>query len=262
MIRTLRTLIAASLIAMGGFAAPAAFAQTAPAASTAAPKTVVLVHGAWADGSSWSKVVPYLLAAGLNVVAVQNPLASLEGDAANTTRVINDQPGDVILVGHSYGGMVISEAGNNDKVKALVYVAAFSPKAGQSVNAILSPFPTPAWLGMLHADAGGYVTWPSAPWAAEFATGLPAPEQAALHAVQHPTFYGVNDNAVGSTVAWSTRPTYSVVSEQDHIIPAQLQMLFAQQMHSTVVPVPTGHLAMIQDPEAVAKAIIAAANSY
>ena len=262
MIRTLRTLLAASLIAMGGLTGSAASAQTASAAEAPPPKTAVLVHGAWADGSSWSKVVPYLFAAGLNVVAVQNPLASLEGDAANTTRVINDQPGDVILVGHSYGGMVISEAGNNDKVKALVYVAAFSPKPGQSVNAILSPFPAPAWLAMLHADAGGYVTWPAAPWAAEFATGLPASEQASLHAVQHPTFYGVNDNAVGSTVAWSTRPTYSVISEQDHIIPAQLQGLFAQQMQSTVVSVPTGHLAMIQDPEAVANAIIAAANAY
>jgi pimeloyl-ACP methyl ester carboxylesterase len=261
MFRTIRTLVAASLIAMSSLAASTAFAQTAPTAQ-AAPKTVVLVHGAWADGSSWSKVVPYLQAAGLNVVAVQNPLASLEGDAANTTRVINDQPGDVILVGHSYGGMVISEAGNNAKVKALVYVAAFSPKPNQSVNAILSAFPAPAWLSMLHADAGGYVTWPSEPWAAEFATGLPAEEQATLHAVQHPTFYGVNDNAVGDTVAWGTRPTFSVISEQDHIIPAPLQQMFAQQMRSTVVTVPTGHLAMIADPEGVARAIITASNSY
>ena len=257
MIRTIRHLLAATLIAFAGLSAQGASAQTTPA-----PKTVVLVHGAWADGSSWIKVVPYLLAAGLNVVAVQNPLASLEGDAANTTRVINDQPGDVILVGHSYGGMVISEAGNNDKVKALVYVAAFSPKPGQSVNAILSQFPAPAWLATLHADAGGYVTWPAASWASEFATGLPAADQAALRAVQHPTFYGVNDNTVGDTVAWSNRPAFSVVSEQDHIIPAPLQMLFAQQMHSTVVPVATGHLAMIADPQAVADVIIRAANSY
>jgi pimeloyl-ACP methyl ester carboxylesterase len=262
MIHTFRTLLAASLIALCGVSANSASAQTTPARLTAAPKTVVLVHGAWADGSSWSKVVPYLLKAGLNVVAVQNPLASLAGDAANTTRVINDQPGDVILVGHSYGGMVISQAGNNEKVKALVYVAAFSPKPNQSVNAILSAFPTPGWLGMLHADAGGYVTWPSEPWAAEFATGLPAAEQASLHAVQHPTFYGINDNAVGASVAWSSRPTYSVVSQQDRIIPAQLQMLFAKQMSAKVVPVPTGHLAMIAEPEAVANVIISASNSY
>ncbi|QTC89909.1 alpha/beta fold hydrolase [Brevundimonas goettingensis] len=259
MFRTLRTLVAAALIALGGLTAASATAQT-PAAP--ARKTVVLVHGAWADGGSWNRVVPYLLAAGLNVVAVQNPLASLEGDVANTTRVINDQAGDVILVGHSYGGVVITEAGNNPKVKALVYVAAFAPKPGQSVNAILSAFPPPAWFASLHADAGGYVTWPLSTWKTEFATGLPDDEQTVLHASQHPTFHGVNDNAIGDTAAWSSRPVTSVVSQQDHIIPAPLQMLFAQQMHSTVVPVEAGHLAMLIAPEETAKAIIAAANSY
>lgn len=261
MFRTLRNLLAASLIALGGLTAASAGAQTAPA-PTPAKKTVVLVHGAWADGTSWSRVIPWLLDAGLNVVAVQNPLASLEGDVANTTRVINDQPGDVILVGHSYGGVVISEAGNNPKVKALVYVAAFAPKPGESVNSILSAFPKPAWFATLHADAGGYVTWPLDSWKSEFATGLPSAEQDMLHATQHPTFYGVNDNAIGATAAWATRPVVSVVSQQDHIIPAPLQMLFAQQMHSTVVPVEAGHLAMLTAPEETAKAIIAAANSY
>lgn len=260
MFRTLRTLLAAALIALGGLTAASATAQTT--APTPAKKTVVLVHGAWADGTSWSRVIPYLLAAGLNVVAVQNPLASLEGDVANTTRVINDQADDVILVGHSYGGVVITEAGNNPKVKALVYVAAFAPKPGESVNSILSAFPKPAWFATLHADAGGYVTWPLDSWKSEFATGLPSGEQDMLHATQHPTFYGVNDNAVGATAAWATRPVFSVVSQQDHIIPAPLQMLFAQQMHSTVVPVEAGHLAMLIAPEETAKAIIAAANSY
>jgi pimeloyl-ACP methyl ester carboxylesterase len=262
MFRTLRTLLAATLIALGGLTAVSANAQTATPAPTPAKKTVVLVHGAWADGTSWSRVIPYLLAAGLNVVAVQNPLASLEGDVANTTRVINDQAGDVILVGHSYGGVVITEAGNNPKVKALVYVAAFAPKPSESVNSILSAFPKPAWFATLHADAGGYVTWPLDSWKSEFATGLPSGEQDMLHATQHPTFYDVNDNAVGATAAWATRPVFSVVSQQDHIIPAPLQMLFAQQMHSTVVPVEAGHLAMLIAPEDTAKAIISAANSY
>jgi pimeloyl-ACP methyl ester carboxylesterase len=261
MFRTLHTLLAASLIAIGGLTAIPASAQTAPA-PVAAKKTVVLVHGAWADGTSWSRVIPYLLDAGLNVVAVQNPLSSLEGDVANTTRVINDQPGDVILVGHSYGGVVITEAGNNPKVKALVYVAAFAPRPGESVNSILSAFPKPAWFATLHADTGGFVTWPLDSWKSEFATGLPSGEQDMLHATQHPTFYGVNDNAIGATAAWSTRPVFSVVSQQDHIIPAPLQMLFAQQMHSTVVPVEAGHLAMLIKPEETARAIIAAANSY
>ena len=260
MFRTLRIVLAASLVAAAGLTAGAAASQTAVPAP--AKKTVVLVHGAWADGTSWSRVIPYLLDAGLNVVAVQNPLASLEGDVANTTRVINDQPGDVILAGHSYGGVVITEAGNNPKVKALVYVAAFAPKPGESVTSILSAFPKPAWFATLHADAGGYVTWPIESWKSEFATGLPPGEQDVLHATQHPTFYGVNDNAIGATAAWSTRPAVSVVSQQDHIIPAPLQMLFAQQMHSIVVPVEAGHLAMLTAPEETAKAIITAANSY
>ncbi|RZJ86439.1 MAG: alpha/beta hydrolase, partial [Brevundimonas sp.] len=173
----------------------------------------------------------------------------------------NDQAGDVVLVGHSYGGVVITEAGKNDKVKALVYVAAFAPKPGQSINAILSAFPPPPWFASLHADAGGYVTWPMDTWASIFATDLPREDQAVLWAVQHPTFYGVNDNAVGQTVAWSDRPVTSVVSQGDHVIPAPLQMLFAQQMGSTVVPVDGGHLVMLSDPEPVAQAIIAAATA-
>ena len=252
----LRGVLVASLGAFALAAAGAATAQT-----TAPPKTVVLVHGAWADGSSWSKVVPYLQAAGLHVVAVQNPLASLPGDVANVVRVIDDQPGDVVLVGHSYGGMVISEAGNDPKVKALVYVAAFTPQPGQSVNAILAPFPPPAWLKMLHADAGGYVTWPADAMAAEFASGLPASEAKVLAATQHPTFAGVNNQPVGDKVAYASRPTWSVVSQDDHIIPAPLQMHFAQLMKSKVVPVKTGHLPMLADPKAVADAIIAAARS-
>lgn len=254
--RTLfRKILMTSLGMVAAFSATLATAQT-----PSAPKTVVLVHGAWADGSSWSKVVPYLQAAGLNVVAVQNPLASLPGDVANVTRVINDQAGDVILVGHSYGGMVISEAGNNSKVKALVYVAAFAPQPGQSVNAILAPFPPPAWLKMLHADAGGYVTWPADAMAAEFASGLPASEARVLAATQHPTFAGVNDQAIGDKVAYASRPTWSVVSQQDHIIPAPLQMHFAEVMKSHVVTVKTGHLPMLADPKAVADAIIAASR--
>jgi pimeloyl-ACP methyl ester carboxylesterase len=235
---------------------------TADVAMGAGPqKSVVLVHGAWADGSSWSEVVPYLQAAGLNVVAVQNPLMSLKGDVANTVRVIQDQPGDVVLVGHSYGGEIITEAGNDPKVKALVYVAAFAPAPGQSVNDILSAFPAPVWFKDLHADAGGYVSWPLAPMTKYFASGLPAKQVEVLAATQHPTFGGVNDEKIGPTVAYSSKPAWSVVSEEDLIIPAALQMHFAEVMKSTVVPVKTGHLPMFKDPKGVAAAIIAAAKT-
>ncbi|RYD60793.1 MAG: alpha/beta hydrolase [Verrucomicrobiaceae bacterium] len=128
---------------------PAAAAQDAP------KKTVVLVHGAWANGSSWYKVIPILEKAGLNVVAVHNPLSSMAADVANTRRVIEDQPGRVILVGHSYGGAVITEAGDSDKVESLVYVAAFAPEAGQSINAIIRPFGTPEYFPSIHVARSG-----------------------------------------------------------------------------------------------------------
>jgi pimeloyl-ACP methyl ester carboxylesterase len=248
-----RGMFAAAVLMAAGAAGGVAAAET---------KTVVLVHGAWADGSSWAEVVPLLEAAGLNVVAVQNPLSSFKSDVANTVRVIDDQPGDVILVGHSYGGMVITEAGNNPKVKALVYVAAFAPAPGQSVNAILSGGPLPEWFPMLHVDAGGYVSWPVEPMIKYFASGLPEAQVRVLAATQHPTFGGVNDEPVGDTVAYATRPTWSVVSENDLIIPAQVQMLFAAGMKSTVVPVQTGHLPMFADPAGVAAAIVTASKGY
>lgn len=238
--------------------AAASLSMAVPAAAADKP-TVVLVHGAWADGSNWETVIPYLHRAGLKVVAVQNPMSSLEADVANVNRVINDQGGDVLLVGHSYGGVVISEAGNNAHVKGLVYVTAFAPAANQSVNAILSGFPPPVWFPMLHADAGGWVTWPAEAMATYFSAGLPAELQATLASTQHPTFHGVNDDAIGATPAWTNHPTTYVVATQDQIIPAPLQQHFASAMNATVVPVEGGHLVMLAQPEAVANAIIAAA---
>lgn len=251
--RIFASLAAATVLALGACAS----AQTQERQKVT---TIVLVHGAWADGSSWRKVVPHLLGAGLNVVAVQNPLTSLPNDIANVNRVIDDQAGDVVLVGHSYGGMVISEAGNNPKVKSLVYVAAFSPTPNQSVNDILAPFPKPAWVDLLHADAGGFVTWPADALQSEFASGLPAEEASIIAATQHPTFYGVNNDKVGPMLAYTVKPTWSVISQEDHIIPAQLQMHFAAVMKSHVTPVKTGHLPMLADPKAVAQAIIAASK--
>lgn len=219
---------------------------------------VLLVHGAWADGSSWSEVVPHLLDAGLRVVAVQNPLSSLEADVATVNRAIEDLPGDVVLVAHSYGGVVISEAGNHPRVKSLVYVAAFAPGPNQSLNAVLSPFPPAEWFSALHADAQGWVTWPAEPMARWFSADLSPRQQAVLAATQHPTFFGVNDAAIGATAAWSVRPTHYVVADSDQIIPAQLQTHFATTMNANVTHADGGHLIMLAQPKVVADAIIAA----
>ena len=140
--RTARIAIAA-LCAAGALTAGAA----AQATMSTGVKNVVLVHGAFADGSSWSKVIPLLEAKGLHVVAVQNPLSSLADDVATTKRAIALQDGPVILVGHSYGGVVITEAGNDPKVVGLVYVAAFAPGDGGSINSISKPYPPPRGAG-------------------------------------------------------------------------------------------------------------------
>lgn len=243
----------APVFAAAGLAAGAAGAQERP--------TVVLVHGAWADGSCWSEVAGHLIDAGVNVVAVQNPLSSLEADVATVRRVIDDQAGEVVLVGHSYGGVVISEAGNHDKVRSLVYVAAFAPGPNQSVNAILSAFSQPEWFSSLHADAQGWVTWPAEPMARWFSAGLPARQQAVLAATQHPTFFGVNDNAIGATAAWSVKPTHYVIADGDQIIPAQLQTHFATTMNATVTHADGGHLIMLAQPRVVADAILAAVEA-
>lgn len=230
-------------------------------AAAAGMPTVVLVHGAWADGASWSKIIPLLEADGIDVVAVHNPLSSFEADVAATRRVIADQPGDVVLVGHSYGGAVITEAGGSDKVSALVYVAAFAPSPGESLNAIVGSAPQPPpWLALIHADAGGYLSWPADAMATYFAPDLPAEEAAVLAATQGPIFAAVLDGQV-TEAAYEQKPTWFVISDEDQIIPPQLQAAFAQKMGATELHVASSHVPMLSQPAAVADAIKAAVGA-
>jgi pimeloyl-ACP methyl ester carboxylesterase len=247
-----RSFVTVALLAATGLAGGACAAELSG-------KSVVLVHGAWSNSSAWDKVIPLLEEAGLTVVSVNNPLASLEGDVANTRRVIDDQTQPVLLVGHSYGGVVITEAGLDEQVKGLVYVAAFAPEPNQSTNMILSQFPAPAWLATLHADAQGFAYWPADAMEQYFAAGLTTAEVRILAASQGPVSLSVNDDAVGAEVAYANKPTWSVVAEQDQIIPAPLQMHFADVMKSTVISVDSGHLPMLVKPAEVAAAIITAA---
>lgn len=222
-------------------------------------KNVVLVHGAFADGSSWDKVIPLLEARGLHVVAVQNPLSSLNDDVAATRRVIGQQDGPVVLVGHSWGGVVITQAGNEDKVKSLVYVAAFAPDSGQSINDVLKGKPAPAWASALQKDSAGFLTLSTDAVIHQFAQDLPPAQARLVAATQGPWFAGCTDDKV-TTAAWHTKPSTFVITGMDHMIDPRLQEAMASQIGATVTRVSASHVAMLSQPKAVADAIIAAAS--
>ena len=244
------------------FAMAAVFAANGAHAAPAdlSGKTVVLVHGAFADGSSWSKVIPLLEAKGLKVVAVQNPLSSLADDAAAARRTIDAQTGPVILVGHSWGGAVITEAGNDAKVKALVYVAAFAPDEGQSINIMTKPFPPAPWTAALKVDSGGFLTLPEANILSDFAQDLPAAEARIVSATQGPWAARCLDDTI-TTAAWKTKPAWFVVSSQDHMIDPRFQAGMAAHIKAKVTTVNASHVVMLSHPQEVAATIIAAAES-
>ena len=214
---------------------------------------VLLVHGAWADGSSWSKVIS-LSAKGISAVAVQIPLTSLSGDVATVKRAIALQNGPVILAGHSYGGAVITEAGNDPKVVGMVYVAAFAPDNGESVGSLSKGFP-PAPLGAeLRPDSEGYLSISPKGFAEDFAQDLPEKEVKVLWATQGPT----NAAAFGATItnaAWKTKPSWFVVAAEDRAIPPALEKAEAERMKATTVTLASSHLAMLSHPKEVAEMI-------
>jgi pimeloyl-ACP methyl ester carboxylesterase len=257
MTRSFRTFLAFATMLCGLFAL-----QTAHAATQTDLKgtSVVLVHGAFADGSSWNRVIPLLEAHGLHVVAVQNPLSSLADDVAATKRVIDQQKGPVVLVGHSWGGVVISQAGNDDKVKSLVYVAAFAPDANQSIADITQGMKPPVWANELQKDSAGYLTLSDKAVRDDFALDLPAGQQRIVAATQGPWFSGcVNDKV--TQAAWHEKPSYFVIPGRDKMIDPHLQAKMATQIHAQVTRVDASHVAMLSQPEAVANAILAAARN-
>lgn len=235
-------------------------------ASHAAPpqdlkgKNVVLVHGAFADGSSWEKVIPLLEARGLHVVAVQNPLSSLDDDVSATKRVIEQQTGPVVLVGHSWACVVISEAGNDDKVKSLVYVAAFAPDSGQSIDDMTKGKPAPVWASELQKDSAGYLTLSTKAVLEDFAQDVPLPQRRVIAATQGPWASGCISQKV-TKAAWHDKPSYFVVAGLDRMIDPNLQQTMARNIGAHVTMVNSSHVAMVSQPKAVADAIIAAAQA-
>lgn len=223
-------------------------------------KSVVLVHGAFADGSSWSKVTPLLEEAGLDVIAVQNPLESLEGDVAFTNRAIERAEGPVVLVGHSWGGMVITEAGVHDKVKSLVYVAAYAPDVGQGLGdaAKLDVHPAPG-IDALEQDAAGYFYLTDEAAATYFAQDLPKEQTDFIAASQGL----LNSEALGQPVthaAWQEKPSFYAIAGEDYMTPTALQREFAEKIGATADEVVSSHAVMISNPEFVAGLIIDAAK--
>ncbi|HEV2512650.1 alpha/beta hydrolase [Bosea sp. (in: a-proteobacteria)] len=237
----------------------ALLASSVMAVAQVAAKSVVLVHGAFADGSSWHKVIPELERAELKVIAVQNALQSLENDVATTRRAIRDAEGPVVLVGHSYGGIVITEAGNDPKVKSLVYVAAYAPDNGEAQSNIASRYPQLESRAEYIRDEEGFLRISDVGIAKYFAADLPPAEQRLVAAVQG----RLHSRALATPVvraAWRDKPTFMAVAVKDAIIPPQLQKDQVERSRATSIEVPSSHVAMLSFPEKISELIIRAAK--
>lgn len=230
-------------------------------AQTAAPveaRNVVLVHGAWADGSSWAEVIPYLQAAGLKVTAVQNPLTSIEDSVAATRRALALQDGPTVLVAHSWGGTVISETGIDPKVTALVYVAARAPDAGEDFVALSGKFPTGAVrAGVREHD--GFTRLSEESFLKYFANGVEPRKAQVLYAVQEPTAASLFGGRT-TAAAWHSKPSWYAVSKLDQTINPDLERFLAKRMNATTVELEAGHLSLVSHPKEIADLILAAAG--
>ncbi|MDH1263298.1 alpha/beta hydrolase [Pseudomonas sp. GD03944] len=224
------------------------------------PPSVVIVHGAFADGSDWAKVVPYLQAEGVSVTVVQNPLTSLGDDVAATQRALNNQAGEVVLVGHSWGGTVISEAGAHDKVSALVYVAAFAPDAGQASGEQGKGAPTPPGISQIKADANGFLYMTPHGMATDFAQDLPAEQTAVMTATQGPIKASAFDDRT-TVAAWKTKPSWYVLATEDRMIHPEVQRSAAKRIGATLTELRASHVPQQSQPAEVAKVILQAVHS-
>lgn len=221
-------------------------------------RNVVLVHGLFADGSCWSEVIPRLQAAGLTVTSVQNPLTTFDEALAATQRVLARQEGSTVLVGHSFSGMIVTEAGADPKVSAVVYVAARAPDAGEDYTALAKTYPTPpASAGIVFDGDEGRLT--EAAFLKDFAGDLPPERAKVLFAVQQP-FRKELLQARTTQAAWRAKPSFYAVSTQDRTINPDLQRFMADRMKARTIELAASHLALISQPQAIADLILEAAG--
>jgi len=245
--------VAAGMLSALLFSAPV----SAQASKPPAARNVVLVHGAWADGSSWSEVIPRLQAAGLNVTAVQNPLTSLADAVAAARHVLALQDGPTVLAGHSWSGTLVSEAGDDPKVTALVYVAARAPDAGEDFVALSAKFSTmPVRAGV--QDHDGLTTISEQAFLKYFANGVAHKKAEVLYAVQEPTAASLF--AERTVAAWRSKPSWYAVSKLDQTIAPDLERFLAARMKATTVELDAGHLSLVSHPREIADLILAAAG--
>jgi pimeloyl-ACP methyl ester carboxylesterase len=216
--------------------------------------TVVLVHGAWADGSSWNKVIPLLLAKGLSVVAVQIPLTSISDDAAVTKRMIATLEGPVVLVGHSWGGMAITQAGGDPKVAALVYISAFAPDLGESGSALIGAHPAPPALSTVVTDSAGFTYQTLQGVVENMAPDIPAADAEVL-AVTQGRLAGVAFGQTATEAAWKTKRSWFLVTADDRVVSVELQKAEAERMKARVTVLHASHMSLLSHPGEVATVI-------
>jgi len=233
---------------------------TATPASRRAPKArnIVLVHGLFADGSCWNDVITLLQAKGLNVTSVQNPLTTLPQSVAAAERVLNRQDGPTVLVGHSFGGMIVTQAGMHQNVSALVYVAARAPDANEDFATLAKTYPTPAAsAGIVYDGEEGRLTEEA--FLRDFAGDVPEARGKLLYSTQYP-FQKTLLAGVVTDAAWRSKPVYYAVSAEDRTINPELQRYLAERMGAKTVELPASHLSIISHPREVSELILEAAG--
>jgi pimeloyl-ACP methyl ester carboxylesterase len=222
-------------------------------------KNIVIVHGAFADGSGWQSVFEILTKQGYNVTVVQNPLTSLEDDVAATNRILDKQDGPVVLVGHSWGGTVITQAGVHPKVASLVYVAAFAPDVNESTLDLVQKAPAAPENGILPADEKGFVYYDKQKFHAGFAADVSEDKAAFMYASQQP-IVGNSFNTRLTQVAWKTKPSYAIVARDDKSINPETERFMYKRAGAKVTELHGSHVIFISKAHEVANVIEAAAK--